>query len=169
MEAAMLRSSRARTASPGKDGQVRPALLGHLEDCWDEPVSVASEIVPGAPPLSDLERLQGAWVCVSERRQAEFLICGNRFTVHFTHGDIYMGTFELDGAVQPRTMIVRIEEGQRQHKGQTAFCIYEFDGEHLRWCTAGPGNSERLAGFPTDQDSQYLHLVFRRDRERPSE
>jgi len=168
MEAAMLRSSRARTNSAGKDGQARPALLGHLEDCWDEPaVAVAPEVPPA--PLNDLEKLQGAWVCVSERRQAEFLICGNRFTVHFARGDIYMGTFELDAAVQPRTMIVRIEEGQRQHKGQTAYCIYEFDGEHLRWCTTGPGNEERLTGFPMDQDSRFLHLVFRRDRERAAE
>jgi len=133
-----------------------PALRGHLEDCWDEPVAAAG--------LPDLERLQGAWVCVEGRRRGEFLVSGSHVTVHFTDGAIYLGTFELNPAAQPKTMDVRIDEGPPNHKGLTALCIYELDGETLRWCTAGPGQHPRPGHFPTAEDANHLYLLFRRQR-----
>jgi len=151
----MSRSSRTRTASTARKGHQQQAPPGLPEDCWDEPVVAVQP--------TDLEQLQGAWVSVSDRRQVEFLISGNRFTVHFARGSIYMGIFELNATTQPKTMTVHIEEGQPQHKGQSALCIYELNGEHFRWCTPGPGSVEQLSGFPPEHDSHYLHLVFRRE------
>jgi uncharacterized protein (TIGR03067 family) len=92
------------------------------------------------------------------------LVCGNHFTLHFADGDIYMGSFELDVKDRLRAMVMLIEEGPARHKGQTAVCFYEFDGDNLHWCTAGPGRSERPALFPAVDDPRYLCLVFRRER-----
>src|SRR5205085_1527111 len=116
----------------GGDGpSAHPEMLGHLEDCWDEPAPVP------APGLPDLELLQGVWNSVSGRRPAEFLVSGTHVTVHFADGAIYLGSFELNSAESPRTMDVRIDEGPPHHKGLVALCIYELDGDVLRWCTSG--------------------------------
>jgi uncharacterized protein (TIGR03067 family) len=92
------------------------------------------------------------------------LVCGKHLTIHFADGDIYMGSFELDIRGWPRAMVMRIEEGPARHKGQTAVCFYEFEGDDLRWCTAGPGRSERPGGMPPPDDPHYLCLVFRREQ-----
>jgi uncharacterized protein (TIGR03067 family) len=152
-------AKRSRSGGARQGNEARPqteASLGHLEDCWDEP-----------PPLpcsrSDGERLQGAWASTDGRRRVAFLVAGNHFAIHFADGEIYIGTFELEPASRPKTMVVRIEEGPTRHRGQTALCIYEFDGDDLRWCTAGPGRADRPAVF-AEGDPNYLCLVFQRDR-----
>jgi len=133
----------------------RTEPLGHLEDCWDEPVQ--------PPGLPDLERLQGAWVCIAGRRPAEFLVSGSHLTVHFKDGPIYLGSFEVSSASRPKTMDIKIDEGPPHHKGLTALCIYELDGDTLRWCTAGPGQTSRPGQFPTAEDPNSLCLLFRRE------
>jgi uncharacterized protein (TIGR03067 family) len=130
---------------------------GRMEDCWDEPAA------DGAA-RTDLEGLQGAWGSVSGRRAAELLVCGGRFAVRFKDGDIYMGTFDLAPAARPRTMEMCIDEGPARHKGKTALCIYELDGDTLRWCAAEPGQTERLTAFPAGDDPRFLGLVFRREQ-----
>ena len=155
----MARRSRGSVAAQGNEARANPETsLVHLEDCWDEPP-------PGtARGRLDGERLQGAWASTIAR-QAVFLVSGNRFTIHFADGAIYMGTFELALKGRPRAMVVRIEEGPLRHKGQMALCFYEFDGDNnLRWCTAGPGRTDRPATFPSADDSDYLSLVFRREQ-----
>jgi uncharacterized protein (TIGR03067 family) len=109
-----------------------------------------------------VERLQGAWASTTSRRVV-FLVCGDRFTIHFAGGDIYMGSFDLDTKGRPRAMVVSIDEGPPRHKGQTALCFYEFDGDTLRWSTAGPGRTDRPTAFPTAEDPNYLCVVFRRE------
>ncbi len=145
-------------AKRGSADQDQPQpTLGRLEANWDEPPPA-----PG-PNRSDHERLQGAWSCTTGRRRASFLVCGNRFAIHFADGDIYMGSFELGPAARPRTMIVKIEEGPPRHKGLSALCAYEFVGDTLRWWTAGPDRPEPPAHFPADADPTYLCLVLQRE------
>jgi uncharacterized protein (TIGR03067 family) len=108
-----------------------------------------------------VERLQGAWASSTGRRQAAFLVSGNHFALHFADGEIYMGTFELNGTARPRVMVVSIHEGPPRHKGQTALCIFEFHEEALHWCTSGPGRSDPPAAFAED-DPGFLNLVFHR-------
>jgi uncharacterized protein (TIGR03067 family) len=137
----------------------KPEAHARLEDFWDEPT-------PGvACALSDLERLQGAWLAVAGRRQAEFLIAGNRIAVHFADGDVYLGSFTLDHDGRHSTMTVQVEEGPPRHKGQAALCIYEVDGDVLRWCTASPGQGQRPSAF-AESDPLHLCLVFRREHTR---
>jgi uncharacterized protein (TIGR03067 family) len=147
----MARARRARTVEPKKEDATR------LEDFWDEPAPAIRL------PVSDLEALQGAWMAISGRRQATFLISGNLFTVHFADGAIYMGSFTLGVNGRNRTMDVHVEEGPTQHRGQLALCIYELDRDTLRWCTNSPGQETRPAGF-AESHPMHLCLVFRRQR-----
>jgi uncharacterized protein (TIGR03067 family) len=129
-----------------------------VEDFWDEP-NAPEEIVP-----RDLEELQGAWVSVWGARAAQLFVAGRRYAMRYPDGgEIYMGTFELDPTGRPRRMDMHIEEGPAAHKGKTARCIYELSGGALRWCAARPGRPERPAGFPTENDSPHLYLLFRRE------
>jgi uncharacterized protein (TIGR03067 family) len=137
----------------------KPETHARLEDCWDEPA-------PGvACALSDLGRLQGAWLAIAGRRQAELLIAGSRIAVHFADGDVYLGSFTLDHDGRHRTMNVRVEEGPPRHRGLVALCIYEIDGDVLRWCTASPGQAARPAVF-ADSDPLHLCLVLHREHAR---
>jgi uncharacterized protein (TIGR03067 family) len=154
----MAKRSRGGLEQQGSENRAHPgATLGHLEDCWDEP--------PPGPwqGRSDVERLQGAWASAG-RRRAVFLVSGMHFAIHFSNGDIYMGQFEVDPTMRPRVMLVRVEEGPPHHKGQTALCIYEFEGDTLRWCTSGPGRTDQPTGFPSEDDPNHLFLVFRREQ-----
>ncbi len=112
---------------------------------------------------TDLEQLQGAWVSVSGRRPAEFIISGYLFAVRFRDGDTYLGTFRLGPEERPRTMDMRIDEGPAHHRGKIARCIYELDGDTLRWCPAEPGVEERLKDFPSENAPRYLCMRFRRE------
>jgi uncharacterized protein (TIGR03067 family) len=128
-----------------------------LEACWEEPE-------PFPPACSDTEALQGAWISVVGRREAEFLVSGNHFTIHFGDGDIYMGSFTLGKGGRPRTMDVHIDEGPHGHKGLLALCIYEIDGDTFRWCTASPGQTARPTAF-IEHEPRHLCLVFKREHQ----
>ena len=136
------------------------ALPARLEDSWDEPL-IGEHTLQLAH-----DDLQGAWLTISGRREAVFLISGNHFTVRFSDGDIYMGTFELHPApaTLPKRMVMRIEEGPSRHKGKTAWCIYELEGHTLRWCAGSLRQAEQLTAFPTEDHPEYLCLSFRREQ-----
>ncbi|MFO0844101.1 MAG: TIGR03067 domain-containing protein [Gemmataceae bacterium] len=127
-----------------------------LEDFWDEP---APHERPNCP---DTQALQGAWGCVAGRRPAVLLVAGDRYTVHFADGDIYMGTFTLGGDGWPCAIDLHIEQGPSRHKGLATLGVYEFDGDTLRWCIAAPGQPERPTAF-IELDPRHLCLVFRRE------
>lgn len=97
---------------------------------------------------------------VAGPREARLLIAGNRFTIEFIGGDLYMGTFKL----APGQMDMQIEEGPREHMGRHSLCIYHLDGGVLRWCPGRPGSPRRPESFPDVDDPRFLSLVFRRVR-----
>lgn len=146
----MARTPQTRSAT------LRDRDLTHLEDLWDEPA-------PCAAPACNGEPLQGAWLCVSGRRPGKLLIRGGHLTLHFADGTIYMGTVALGRNGRVGTMDVRVEEGPPRHKGQTALCIYELNGDTLLWCTASPGQADRPIAF-AEYDPQHLFLTFQRER-----
>ena len=112
---------------------------------------------------SDHTRLQGTWVSFAGRRDAEMVVVGERFTIQFADGDHYTGTFTLDDAARPRCIDMQIEDGPERHKGKLALCIYELDGDTLRWCPAHPGAGVRPTRFAAYEDLDHLCLVFRHE------
>jgi len=149
----------ARSAWAEHEANAQPRELHSLEEeCWDEPESSEQRA------RQDLESLQGQWLSAQGRHQAEFLIAGGRFTIHFKEGVIYMGVFDLNVDSLPKTMDMRIDEGPDIHKGKTTHCIYELAGDTLRWCAARPGTREQFARFPSEFDPNYVCLTFRREK-----
>jgi uncharacterized protein (TIGR03067 family) len=137
-------------------------LIRQEEDHWDEPELPRQRIV------AELQSLQGSWVSISGRHQAEFLIAGRLFTTRFEDTVIYMGSLELGPDATPKTMTMLIEEGPAHHKGKTAACIYELDGDYLRFCSTQPGKEEVLFDFPSENDPKYLNLMLRRQTRKRS-
>jgi uncharacterized protein (TIGR03067 family) len=118
------------------------------------------ETEPLSPP--DLMRLQGHWVSVAGRRPAEFLIEGQQFTFRFHDGDVYIGWLDVVIDEWPRTMLLSIGDGPEKHKGKTTLCIYEIDGDQMRWCPAEPGSDDLPTEFPDVEDARHLCTIFRR-------
>jgi len=114
----------------------------------------------------DKARLQGTWVFVSGIREAWMRMDGDRFTVQFSNGDLYRGSYTLDPTMQPRMMDMAISEGPEKHRGKTSLIIYELDGDHLTWCPAEPGTGNRMRAFPAAEDTHHLCILFRRERPR---
>lgn len=112
---------------------------------------------------SELAQLQGVWTSLGGKRPAELMIAGNLFTIKFLDGALYMGTFEIDLDETPRTMDMRVDEGPIKHRGNIALCIYELNGDRLRWSPGQPGSDERPAGFCDEDDPNGLCLLFRRE------
>ena len=117
--------------------------------------------------LMDLEMLQGTWVTICGRREAELLFAGHHFTVRFMDGDLYMGRFALNPHGHPKVMEMTIDEGPDHHQGKVARCLYDLAHDALRWCAPEPGVGERLGSFPAVQDKRFLSLLFRRELPHP--
>jgi len=128
--------------------------------------SLVSIVAPEAEARAEREVLQGTWLSVSGRREAEFIVAGYLFTVHFADGEVYMGAFQLNPRARPKLIDMRIDEGPVQHRGKIAHCIYEVDGDTLRWCAAEPGADELLTHFPSVYDNRHLSMVFQRRQPR---
>ena len=84
--------------------------------------------------LVDLEMLQGRWISVSGRREAELLFAGYHFTVRFLDGDLYMGKFALNPGNRPKIMEMQIDEGPDNHQGKVARCLRSGGGRPRRYC-----------------------------------
>ncbi len=117
--------------------------------------------------LVDLEMLQGTWVTISGRREAELLFAGHHFTVRFLDGDLYMGTIALSLDGHPKVMEMTIDEGPSHHQGKVACCLYDLAPDALRWCAPDPGSGDRPRCFPPLQDRRFLTLLFRREQPLP--
>ena len=117
--------------------------------------------------LIDQETLQGTWMTISGRRQAELLFAGHHFTMRFLDGDLYMGRFTLSPDGTPKVMEMHIDEGPDNHRGKVARCLYDLATDALRWCAPEPGSAERLGCFPAVHDRHYLTLLFRREQPQP--
>jgi uncharacterized protein (TIGR03067 family) len=113
---------------------------------------------------NELESLQGAWSYLSGRHHVELLIAGKNFAVKFKNGPVYMGTFNIDPEHSPKTMDMLVQEGPERHRWKTALCIYDVDGDTMRWCASEPGRKDRLEEFPPEDHLAYYCTQFRRER-----
>jgi uncharacterized protein (TIGR03067 family) len=118
-------------------------------------------------PAYEVEKkLQGSWVVVSGRWRCRLCFAGHHFAVRFQNGDVYMGLYTVDPTRRPGGMDMTVEEGPEHLEhllGRTAFCLYELDGDTLRWCGNEPGSPERPSHFPADGEGNYPTLVLRRE------
>jgi uncharacterized protein (TIGR03067 family) len=120
--------------------------------------------VKEAAAARDRERLQGVWNFITGRRKARLVIDAGRFTMTFSSGEVYRGTFGLNPTARPKAMDMVVEEGPEKHRGKTALCIYALDGPHLVWAPGDPGAGKRPTAFPPSESREPLCLVFRKEK-----
>jgi len=109
----------------------------------------------------DMERLQGGWRFVAGPRHASLIVEGDQYTMRVRNGDQYEGTLSLDALCRPRAVDMTIDDGPEHHRGLSVPAIYQFDGDHLIWSPAPPGESFRPEAFPP-LDGSALCIIFRR-------
>src|SRR5262245_14507367 len=123
---------------------------------------VAAADVRASP--SDHEKLQGTWTFLSGRREATLIIESDRFTVRFQAGELYRGTFTIDGTKRPRQMDMTVRAGPK-HENRTCTGVYELSGETmLKWRPGRHDLPHRLLEFPDLTDENLLTLIFKRDQ-----
>jgi len=119
---------------------------------------------PRMDPAYEVEKkLQGTWVLVAGRWNCQLFFAGHHFAMRFQNGEVYLGVYTVDPTTRPATMEMTIEDGPEQYRGLTAVCLYELNGDTLRWCGNEPGGSELHYEFPADTRAKFPTLVFRRD------
>jgi uncharacterized protein (TIGR03067 family) len=132
-------------------------------------VCAVTRDVPERDPVTDRERLQGAWVAVSGEFQGRPLTADQfqRMSLVFTGGSARItmpngsegeGTFKLDPTQTPKEIdVIRGDD----HLGMLG--IYALDGDRLRVCMGDPGEP-RPKGFESTPgpNSKRLLATLRR-------
>jgi len=110
-------------------------------------------------------KLEGAWVAEKDGIKVELTFAKDMFTVVTPEGKTIKGTYKTDVSKKPMHMDMTVKEGDAEAEGKTALCIYELDGDKLKWCANDPvkGN-ERLKDFPDKEGGGpgHIYLVFKR-------
>jgi len=125
--------------------------------------SLSTSVAAPERARTEIENLQGTWRAIAGQRWAELRITGNAFTFRFEEGDRYVGTLEVRPEDQPTAMDMIIAEGPSHHRGLTTLCIYELEGDEMRWCPSDPGSYRRPAQFASYFNQRALCLLFQRD------
>ncbi len=119
---------------------------------------------PALDPAYEVEKkLQGTWVVAAGRWKCQLLFAAHNFALRFPNGDIYLGIYTVDPTATPAAMDMSVEDGPEQYRGQTALCLFELEGNTLRWRPNEPGNPERHAAFNAEGEGKWPTLVLRRD------
>src|SRR5262249_15977772 len=86
-------------------------------------------------PAYEVEnKLQGTWVVMSGRWKCQLSFAAHHFALHFQSGEVYLGVYIVDPTRRPGGMDMTIEEGPEHYRGLTSLCLYELEGDTLRWC-----------------------------------
>jgi uncharacterized protein (TIGR03067 family) len=128
------------------------------------PATVPQPQEASADPAWEVEKqLQGTWEFASGRWPCQLFFAAHNFAVRFQNGEVYMGIYTVDPTQKPAAMDMTIEEGPDRHRGLTSLCLYELDGDTLRWRPNEPGRDERHTEFTAGDVGKYPTLIFRRD------
>ena len=117
---------------------------------------------------ADLKRMQGDWMVASmivsgmtmsdEEAQSLFrTVEGDRYVVSRYSKPVGKGTFKLDATKNPKWIDSTPAAGPGA--GKPILGIYEFNGQQLRICNAGPGKP-RPTGFESKPTSERTMIVW---------
>lgn len=117
----------------------------------------------------DLKELQGTWNLIYFERdgkevqfQKETQVCntGDTFVVKRGEQVIAAGTRKLDAGKTPKAWETTYTEGA--DKGKTFKCIYQIDGDTVKFCRAGSPDDDRPTEFKTKPASGQFLAVYKR-------
>jgi uncharacterized protein (TIGR03067 family) len=120
----------------------------------------------------EYEKLTGTWKIVSlqiegtnaetdDIKEMRLVLQGDHFTLK-QGGTDYNGTYKVDPTRKPKTIDVFFTDGPE--KGNTAYGIYELDGDTYKVCISMTGK-ERPKEFASKAGSGHVVEVFKRVKE----
>lgn len=119
---------------------------------------------PCLDPAYEVEKkLQGTWIVASGRWKCQLLFAAHHFALRFQNGDVYLGVYTVEPTASPGAMDMTLEDGPEEYRGLTALCLYELEGDTLRWRPNEPGNPRRHPEFSPEGEGKWPTLVLRRD------
>jgi uncharacterized protein (TIGR03067 family) len=156
------------------------AAVGCSDSAQDKPkVAEKSDKADSKPQVDpvklkqeELAKLQGTWIVVSTTALGKTLtekdlgdgppikmvIDGDKYTDRFT------GTFTIDPTQSPK-WFDRFPPADATLGSRQQFGIYEFDGDHLKICTAVPSLPERPKTFDPADNPGHLLFVYKKAKE----
>jgi uncharacterized protein (TIGR03067 family) len=108
-------------------------------------------------------KLQGAWTAKQGSKKVDLTFAKGKFTFAMEEKKV-SGDYAADRSKKPNQLDMTIKEGAAELEGKIALCIFELDGDTLKWCANKPGSTERPKSFP-DKEGEFgdtLYLIFKR-------
>lgn len=104
-------------------------------------------------------QLIGTWKADFEGQTLQLTFKKKGFTALTPKGTTVKGSWTTDDKQSPKHLDVMIKSGDEDVNGKTALCIYEIDGDKLKWCANDPkrGN-DRPTAFPEKQGGGPSHI-----------
>jgi uncharacterized protein (TIGR03067 family) len=122
----------------------------------------------------DQKALQGAWKIVSSEsggmdstelfKDAFVVFEGDTFVLKKGDEVGLKGTFKIDPSKKPRAIDITITEGGEGDKGKVLHGIYELGKDTLKWCTSGPGATDRPKEFSTKEGVNHMLVTLKKGK-----
>ena len=128
---------------------------------------VAANLVHGGGDKGKKEgKLEGKWVAALKGQKFEMTFAKDTFVIVIPDKETIKGTYTTEPSKKPAHMDMLVKEGDAKAVGKTALCIYEVEGDTLKWCANDPSakNSPRPKEFPDKEGGgpDHMYLIFKR-------
>jgi uncharacterized protein (TIGR03067 family) len=125
------------------------------------------------PHADELKRLEGTWEVVSRvfngttqpqpRGGMRLMIHGSAYSQEALGETFEQGSLQVDPTKKPCSLVLSPEVGRE--KGRTFLCIYELDGDGLRYCLR-PSGGFRPTEITAEPGSNLEIVTLRRMKSR---
>jgi len=112
----------------------------------------------------DKGKLDGTWITEQDGKKIELRFAKGEFTAE-VGGKTIKGMYKTDAKKTPKEMDITFKDSDPKIDGKTALCIYEVDGDTLKWAANDPGRGNpRPKEFPEKErlGGDYIYLTFKR-------
>jgi uncharacterized protein (TIGR03067 family) len=123
----------------------------------------------GDDTKDELAKLKGTWVRELDGKTFILVFNGEHYALineFAPEKTTATGTVTIDPTKKPKRIDIKITDGTgtgEKLKGKTALCIYQLDGDTLKFCINRPGQEGYPEQFPDKEGvDKYLFLVFKR-------
>jgi uncharacterized protein (TIGR03067 family) len=122
----------------------------------------------------DMDKMQGEWTMVSGERDGQAIpeefaqalkrtIKGDHYSVKREDNPLISGTYTIDASKNPKTIDLKVTEGEGDLAGQTMHGIYELHDDTFKICYAGPGK-DRPTEFSAKAGSGNTCATWKRSK-----
>ena len=108
-------------------------------------------------------QLEGTWVAEKGGKKIELRFAKGKFVGAFPGGKTLKGTYKTDASKTPKQLDITFKETDPKVDGKTAECIYEVNGDTLKWAANDPTRgTTRPEEFPVKDRPGIISLTLKR-------